>query len=103
MGLRPRRTNPIIASLGGGDESPWFAEKDTTVARTRFRRGSLRVYPCGLSEIVFDIQPQERIHRRRIAAENAAPEGHPGDGGHLSMDHQISGMVPKRRQVRPNR
>ena len=67
------------------------------------RRGSLRVYPCGLSEFVFDNRLQKRTHRRRIAAENAVSEGDPGDEGHLSMDHQISVNVPKRGQDRPNR
>ena len=79
------------------------AEKDPTVARTRFRRGSLRVYPCGLSDIVFDDELQERIRRSRIAAENAASEGDPGDEGYLNMKHPISGTVPKKRQDRPNR
>jgi hypothetical protein len=73
------------------------------VARTRFHRESLRTYPNGLSEIIFDNRSQERIRRKRIAAEHPASEGNPGDGGHHSMDHRLSGTVPKRRQDRLNR
>jgi hypothetical protein len=47
-----RRTDSIIASGGGGDESPRLAEDETTVARDRSRRGAPRVHPCGSSKLV---------------------------------------------------
>jgi hypothetical protein len=49
MGRMLRRTNSIIASRGGGDESNWLADEDARVARDR---GALRVHLCGSSKLV---------------------------------------------------
>jgi hypothetical protein len=101
MGQMLWRTNSIIASRGGSDESNWLADEDARVARDRSRRGALRVHLCGSPQARFDEQLWGQLRRRRIAAKVAASEEGPYNEGLDRMNDQIPDTVPERREVLP--